>query len=261
MSVDEQVLEANLTVTEVSEPQQISVPVDLEFRPARYNDKPNVENQIVLLVNLDAFPGMPVIKLRIVTREGAVCIGSEKAEKLEIKVQKDCLIPGSRVAKVVIPYWGTAWGAKATIEAKAKRTGGKSALATCKIDFREQKGPDQYEDLIYDAIERPILGEAAGKYIYVNSKPPVHRKLFGESQETFERALDEDSIAQMRVASIVSDAVVYAVASKKYMKGGEKGLTIDDQDPITAVREFVEAKRCELDSKIVRAFLKESAGQ
>jgi hypothetical protein len=63
----------------------------------------------------------------------------------------------------------------------------------------------------------------------------------------------------MRVASIVSDAVVYAVASKKYMKGGEKGLTIDPQDPITGVREFVEAKRSKLDSKIVRAFVKESA--
>ena len=89
---------------------------------------------------------------------------------------------------------------------------------------------------------------------------PVHRSLFGDSQETFERALEVDPIAQMRMASIVTDAVVYDVASKKYHKGGEKGLTIGNE-PITEVREFVEAKRYELDSKIVRAFLKESTTQ
>jgi hypothetical protein len=189
MSVDGEVLEATLTVTEVAEPQQIPVPVDLEFRPARYNGKPNLENQLVLLVNLDAFPGMPSVKLRIVTKEGAVTIGSDRSEKFEIKVQRAWLIPGTNVAKVVIPYWGTAWAAKATIEAKAKRTDGKVALAMCKVDFREQKGPDQYEDIVYEAIERPVLGEAAGKYVYVNSKPPLHQTLFGDSQDTFDRAL------------------------------------------------------------------------
>lgn len=260
MSVEEQVLEATLAVTEVTEPQQIPVPLDLEFRPARYNGKPSVENQLVLLVNLDAFPGMPNVKLRIVTREGAVSIGSDRSEKLEIKAQKAWLMPGVNVAKVVVPYWGTAWGARATIEAKAKRTDGKLALATCKVDFREQPGPDQYEDFEYLSIGRPILGEAAGKYIYVNSDPPLHRKLFGDSKETFERALESEPVAQMRVAAIVTDAVVYAVASKKYQKGGEKGLPIGNE-PITDVRAFVEAKRYELDSKIVRAFLKESTSQ
>jgi len=257
MSVEEQVLEATLEVTEVVEPHQIPVPVDLEFRPARYNGKPNVENQLVLLVNLDAFPGMPTIKIRIVDREGAVTIGTDRCEKLEIKTQKDWLVPGSTIAKVVIPYWATAWGAKAEIEAKAKRADGRLAFARCKVGFREQTGLNQYEDFYYEPLDRPVLGEAAQKYIYVNSKPPVHRSLFGDSQETFERALEVDPIAQMRMASIVTDAVVYDVASKKYHKGGEKGLTIGNE-PITEVREFVEAKRYELDSKIVRAFLKES---
>ncbi len=110
MSVDEKVLEATMIVTEVVEPQQIPVPADLEFRPERYNGKPNIENQLVLLVNLDAFPGMPTIKLRIMTREGAVSIGDERSEKLEIKVRKEWLVSGSNVVKVAIPYWGTAWG-------------------------------------------------------------------------------------------------------------------------------------------------------
>ena len=213
-----------------------------------------------MFVNLDAFPGMPTIKIRIVGREGAVTIGTERCEKLEIKTQKDWVVPGSNIAKVVIPYWATAWGAKAEIEAKAKRTDGRIAFARCKLGFREQTGLNQYEDLLYEPLDRPVLGEAAQKYIYVNSRPPVHRSLFGDSQETFERALEVDPIAQMRMASIVTDAVVYDVASKKYHKGGEKGLTIGNE-PITEVREFVEAKRYELDSKIVRAFLKESTTQ
>jgi hypothetical protein len=234
------------------------VPADLEFRPSRYNGKPNVENHLVLLVNLDAFPGLPLVKLRITSSEGAVTIGVDRSQKLEIKTQRDWLIPGSNVAKVVLPYWSTGWGARASIEAKAKKTDGKLALAICKIEFREQQGPNQYEDFSYEPIDRPVLGEAAGKYIYVNSRPSLHRTLFGNSQDTFDKSLEQSPIAQMRVASIVSDAVVYAVASTKYMKGGEKGLTIDEGDPITAVREFVEAKRYELDSKLVRVFLRGS---
>ncbi len=236
------------------------MPTDIEFRPARYNGKPNVENQLVLLVNLDAFPGLPTVKLRIATKEGAVSIGTDRSEKVEIKVQKDWLMPESNVAKLVLPYWATGWGAKAEIEAKAKRTDGKLAFARCKVDFRQQQGPNQYDDFEYMSIGRKILGEAAGKYIYVNSDPPLHRKLFGDSKETFDRALESDPVAQMRIAAIVTDAVVYAVASKKYQKGGEKGLPIGNE-PITDVRAFVEAKRYELDSKIVRAFLKENLSQ
>lgn len=257
MDKNEEVISATLTVADVTEPPQIAVPADLEFRPARCNGKPNVENQLVLLVNLDAFPGFPVVKFRLVSREGAVTIGPDRAERLEIKVLRDWIMAGTSIAKVVIAYWAAGWGARAVVEAKAKRTDSHWASAECKLDFREHRGPDQYEDIVYDAIERPILGEAAGKYIYVNSKPALHRKLFGDTQETFNQALEAASVAQMRVASIVSDAVVYAVASTKYMKGGEKGLTIDTNDPITGVREFVEAKRYELDSKIVRAFLTE----
>jgi hypothetical protein len=258
--VEGQDLSAILQVTEVAEPPQIAVPTDIEFRPARYNGKPNIENQLVLLANLDAFVGMPTIKIRIVDREGAVTIGIERSERLEIKTQKDWVVPGTRIAKVIVPYWATAWGAKAEIEAKAKRADGTLAFARCKVGFREQPGLSQYEDIWYEPLDRPVLGEAAQRYIYVNSKPPLHRNIFGDSQETFERALEVDSIAQMRVASIVTDAVVYDVASKKYHKGGEKGLTIGNE-PITEVRAFVEEKRYKLDSKIVRAFLKESATQ
>jgi hypothetical protein len=260
MGVGEEVLETTLEVTDVVEPQQTLPPEDLEFRPARYNGKPNVENQLVLLVNLSAFTGLPAVKFRIVTKEGAVGIGAERSEKIEVKVQKDWVMPGESVAKAVIPYFGTAWGAKAEIEAKAKRADGKHAFAKCKVRFREQQGPDQYENIYYDALDRPILGEVAGRNIHVNSEAPLHRRLFGDSQESFDEALEADPIAQMRVAAIVSDAVVYAVASTKYHTGGEKGLDLGP-DPVTGLRAFVEAKRYELEPKMVRAFLKESPGQ
>jgi len=234
------------------------VPADLEFRPSRYPCKPSVENQLVLLVNLDAFPGMPGVRLSIVSEEGAVGIGPSRTDKYEIKVQSGWRMPGWNVAKVVVPCWGSAWGAKAVISAKAKRTDGGVARAQCKVDFREERGRDQYQDIQYEELERQTLGEAAGRYIYVNSRPPLHRKLFGDSQETFDKALEENPIAQGRVASIVTDAVVYAVATTKFMKGGEKGLSIGSVDPITDVRRFVDEKRYDLDSKIVRAFLRET---
>ena len=213
-----------------------------------------------MLVNLDAFPGLPNVKIRIVDKEGAVSIGSEGSEKFEIKVEKAWLLPGSKVAKVVVPYWGTAWGANAHIEAKAKRTDGKIALAKCKVVFREQEGPNVYEHFEYMSIGRPILGEAAGKYIYINSDPPLHRRLFGDTRESFDSALETDPAAQMRVASIVTDAVIYSVAEKKSHMGGDKGFTIGTE-PVSDVRAFIEAKRFDLDLKIVRHFLKESASQ
>ncbi|HZT29206.1 MAG TPA: hypothetical protein VFA33_04945 [Bryobacteraceae bacterium] len=259
MSTAEEVLEAVLEVTDVIEPQQTLPPDDLEFRPARYNGKPNVENQLVLLVNLSAFTGLPNIKFQIINREGAVSIGTVKTEKLEIKVERTWLMPGGNVAKVVVPYWGTAWGARAEIEAKAKRADGQHAIARCKVRFREERGPDYYENIWYDSLDRKVLGEVAGRNIHVNSNPQLHRQLFGDSQETFDQALEKNEIAQRRVATIISDAVVYAVASTKYQAGGEKGLDLGP-DPITGLRTFVEEKRYELEPKMVRAFVREGAG-
>ena len=247
-----------MEVVDVVEPQETLPPEDLEFRPARYNGKPNVENELVLLVNLSAFPGFPSVKFRIVSKEGAVSIGTERRDNLEIKVEKSSLMPGGSVAKVVVPYWGTAWGARAEIEAKAKRADGKHVFARCKVGFREARGPDQYENIYYELLGRRILGEVAGKNIHVNSEPPLHRQIFGDSQETFDRALEENTIAQMRVAAVVSDAVVYSVASTKYHAGGKKGLDLGS-DPVTGLRAFVEAKRYELEPKMVRAFVKEGA--
>ena len=260
MNVAEEMLEATLEVTGVVEPQKTLPPEDLEFRPARYNGKPNVENQLVLLVNPSAFTGLPIVKFRILTKVGAVSIGTERSEKIEIKVQKDWMLPGGDVAKVVVPYFGTAWGAGAEIEARAKTADGKPAFAICKVGFREQQGPDQYENIYYEALGQPSMGQVAGKNIHVNSEPPLHRRLFGDSQDSFDEALEQNPIAQMRVAAIVSDAVVYSVASTKYQTGGEKGLDLDP-DPITALRAFVEEKRYLLEPKMVRAFLKESPGE
>lgn len=256
-SAKEEVLSEALEVT-VIESQESVPPADIEFRPAHYYGRPSAENHLVLLVNLDAFPGMPLVKFRIASREGAVFLGADRLERVEVKVERDQVIKGSRIAKILLPYWATAWGAKATIEAKAKRGDGRYALATCKADFREHSGKNQYDDIVYEPLDRPVLGEAALQFIYVNSKPPLHRILFGETQESFDRALEANPVGQMRVASIVTDAVVYDVASKKYRKGGEKGLTIGSE-PISDVRSFVEAKRYELDSKIARAFLKDIA--
>jgi hypothetical protein len=167
------------------------------------------------------------------------------------------VIQGHNVAKVVIPCWGTAWGSRAKIEAKAKQKDGRISTATCKIDFREPAGQGQFEEFLYEPLGRPILGEAAGKFIYVNSDPPLHQKIFGSTQTSFEKALEDDRAAQMRVAAIVIDAVVFTVASKKYAKGGEKGLHLGE-DPVTGLREFVEEKRYELDGKVVRAFVREA---
>jgi hypothetical protein len=255
-SAKEEVLSEALEVTDVIEAQESVPPVDIEFRPAHYYGRPSVENHFVLLVNLDAFPGMPLVRFRIAAREGAVSLGAGRLERVEVKVEREHVIKGSRIAKILLPYWATAWGAKVTVEAKAKRADGRYALATCKADFREQSGKNQYDDIVYEPLDRLVLGEAALQFIYVNSKPPLHRILFGETQESFDKALEENPIGQMRVASIVTDAVVYDVASKKYRKGGEKGLTIGSE-PISDVRSFVEAKRYELDSKIARAFLKD----
>jgi len=258
MSVKEEVISETLEVVGVSEAEEISPPTDIEFRPAHYNGRPNAENHAVSLVNLDAFPGMPSVRFRVGVHEGAVSLGMDRVEGLDIKVHRDSVMKGTRLARIVLPYWATAWGAKATIEARAKRSDGKTAFATCKVDFREQSGGKQYEDILYEPLDRPVLGEAAPRYIYVNSRPSFHRELFGNTQESFDKALEENPIGQMRVASIVTDAVVYDVASKKYHKGGDKGLTIGNE-PISEVRAFVEAKRYELDSKIAKAFIKDVA--
>ena len=260
IGVDEKALKANLKVKNVTEPPLFVVPPDIEFRPARCSGKPHAENQLVLLVNLDAFPGFPSVKFRIVDQEGAVTIGLTRSDRVEIKADRGSLIQGHNVAKITVLYWGTAWGARAKVEAKAKRKDGVIAIATCRVDFREPSGQDQFKEFFYEPLGRSILGEAAGEFIYVNSDPPFHQKVFGTTQASFEKALEDDSVAQMRVAAIVTDAVVFAVASKKYAIGGEKGLHLGD-DPVTGVREFIEGKRYELDAMLVRAFVKRVVGE
>src|SRR6266508_1956618 len=78
ISSKEDVISEILEVVEVAEAQEIAPPTDIEFRPAHYNGRPSVENHVVLFVNLDAFPGMPVVRFRVGVHEGAVSLGADR---------------------------------------------------------------------------------------------------------------------------------------------------------------------------------------
>jgi hypothetical protein len=186
---------------------------------------------------------------------GRVTLG-EQAEKIEIKVASGQVIAGHHVARLVVPFSATGWGQSAVLRARAKRGDGKIAEAKCRLKFERTQGDQKFNDFLYEDLERPSLGEVAGDKLYVNSGYPLHRQIFGDTEEDFHRSLEADPKAQIRAVSVLVETAVFHAATTKHQAGGKKGLHINPDDPIGSLRPYIDESRMKLEPKIYQALVK-----
>lgn len=229
------------------------VPEHIEFTASLFSGKPNRENKATLLVNLDAFPGKPEVTFWLEDVVGSVKLSGGK--RLQVKVSGADIISGSRVARLTVTYKGNAWGQRAVLFAKAKKTDGSEARAKCRLKFDIPEDSNKFSDIRYHDLERNVLGDVAENILYVNSGYSLHKQIFGETEEQFYQSLENDVAAQIRAATILVEAVIYNAASTKWLAGGKKGLDVRQNDPVGSVREYVEGSRTKLEGKIYRSLV------
>jgi hypothetical protein len=257
LSLDKQGREirAELRILGVDDPPVFEAPEDIAFTTPRYTGDPNrSRNNASLLVNLATFSGLPTVTFWLDELEGNIKIGGDQ-QRLTIKVSPENMIAGHGIARLVVPFSGTGWGQNAILRAQAKRADGKLADAKCRLKF-ERKGDDKFSDFIYEDLERPVLGDVAGDKLYVNSGYPLHRQIFGDTEEDFHRNLEQDPRAQTRAVSVLVETAVFHTATIKHQAGGKKGLHIDPDDPIGSLRPYLDESKMKLEPKIYQVLVK-----
>jgi hypothetical protein len=246
---------AELRILDVEEPPVFVPPDDIAFTALRYSGDPNrAKNNATLLVNLARFSGMPAISFWLEDAVGNVTLADEQ-KRIELKVDSSQVIAGHKIARVVVPFSGTGWGQNAVLRARTKCSDGKIAEAKTKLRF-ERQGDDKFSDFIYEDLERDVLGDVAGDKLYVNSGYPLHREIFGQTQEDFHQRLESDSRAQTRAVSVLVETAVYHTATTRHQAGGKKGLQIDPDDPIGSLRPYLDESKMKLEPKIYEALVK-----
>ena len=101
-----------------------------------------------------------------------------------------------------------------------------------------------------------VLGDVAGDKIYINSGYPLHRQIFGDTQDDFQQSLESDPRAQIRAVSVLVETAVFHTATTKYLAGGKKGLDINQDDPIGSLRPFLDESKMKLEPKLYQALVR-----
>jgi hypothetical protein len=249
---DGRAVQSTLKVLGVDDPPIIQPPEDIEFSASHFSGYPNRLNTAILIVNLNAFTGLPELTFMLEEKLGSVGLGDEALKRLQIKVTRD-LVSENNLARVPVSFKGTGWGQRALLSAKAKRKDGKVAYAKCRLRFERPKGKDKFSDFVYDDLRRNVLGDVAENIIYINAGYSPHREIFGITLEDFNRNMESNPIAQMRAAFVLVETVVHHAASTNYGEGGNKGWQIEPTDPVTSFRTYLDERRMKLEPSVLKA--------
>lgn len=250
---------ATLEVLGVDDPPLFQPPEDIAFAAHRYSGDPNKSNKAILLVNLAKFSGLPEITFWLEESVGNISLGPG-TDRLQIKVKPEDRSSTQNIARVAIPFRASGWGQRATLCAKAKMSDGKLAHAKCKLKFEHQPGNEKFSNFHYEDLGRPVMGDVAHDKLYINSGYALHRQIFGDTEDDFNKRLEIDPIAQVRAATVLVETAVYHAATVKHQSGGAKGLHIDPDDPIGSLRPYVEESRMKLEPRVFKALAPEAAG-
>ena len=247
---------ACVAISGVEDPPVTYIPESIEFGSHRYVGDPNRDNKAILLVNMAVFAGKPEISFKLEKIRGAITFKDGTAE-LQVRVRDEDLVEDGKLARIVVTYRGTGWGQSAELRASGTLRDGTKCIAECKIAIVQQKETDKFGKIWYEDMRTPSLGDVVSDALYVNAGLPLHREIFGDTQEDFDEQLESNPVAQMRAATVLAEIVVYHTAQSLYKSGGKKGLHLDT-DPITSLRRYLDGSRRDLERQIVRKLAPEA---
>lgn len=248
---NEGTLESKLQVEDVTTAPQIEPPLEMEFRPNESKGQPNKRNHAGLYVNLQAVPLGRKIDVSIVKSQGGILLfdlSGKKCQQLGIKLEPGHQIGKTNVARVPVPWCGSAWGQFARIIAETKTPAGKVATATCGLVIDQPEEGGLIKDVRYRDLGNQKSSDLVDGVIYINSSHSLNRSVFGATQEDYKKRVETDRTAQFRQCGIIVEQGVYRLAEELYIKDK---LRILPTAPVTSIREFVDAKTHQFAPKLL----------
>lgn len=206
-TADPPLLEAKLDVEDVLTEPEVVTPEKMEFRPALSLGRPGRRNNLLLYLNTGVIPLGHWIRVRLLNRVGHVLLIDDKGaecDQVDTKLGQTHQLPGQSVARVLIPWSGTAWNQHAAIEATVK-IGPDTILARAKIRLDEPELHDGgfFKQVKYTELDGKVPSQYAAGTISVNTKDSLNREVFGEDKSDFDKSLLGSPVAQQRLASLL----------------------------------------------------------
>ncbi|HEV2350716.1 MAG TPA: hypothetical protein VG028_12815 [Terriglobia bacterium] len=206
-TTDPPLLEAKLIVEDVLTEPEVAAPEKMEFRPTISLGRPGRRNNLVLYANTSVIALGHWIRVRVVNSVGDVFLidgTNARCDQLDAKLMPSHQVPGQNVARLLIPWCGTAWNQRAEIEATVK-VGPDVVFAKAKIRLDEPDANDGgfFKDVKYTELDGDVPSQYAAGTITVNTRDSLNREVFGKDQPDFEESLLHSPVAQQRLASLL----------------------------------------------------------
>jgi len=252
-------LTANIEIIDVKGYPVVDPPEEMEFRPNKSVGSPNKRSSIMLYINLEEIPEGRQLRFNLSDARGSLALldGEKKTDNLKISISKAHIIESGSIAKIPIYFIGTGKGQHANIHASATLKDGKLVYATGKIEIGEvqSEGDGFFERAEYVELDQKVAGTVSERTIYINSKHPVNKRIFGKSKKNFDEKVMDDMDAQLRYAELLLDIVVFYTAQIKESKGGEQGFVLRPNMYVQDIQGLVDRNKYELAPKVYKAIV------
>lgn len=176
-----------------------------------------------------------------------------KTNSLTMSLQKEHILPDTKVGQISIPWQGTGWGQSASLLAMTKKPDGSIARAEGRIVLEE---PEETGGLIRDVRYRDLENDKCSDFvdgiIYINSRHYLNKVVFGVSQADYYQRINDNPTAMYRFASLVLEQAVYKLAEETHSQGG---LVLSTDAPVTSLREFIDTRTQKFAPRIVKTFV------
>ncbi len=258
-------LSAELNVRPVAQPREVVPPEDgMEFRPPFSSSRPHRPGSAYLYIDTKRIPAGTEVHLSLDAKHSSgirlISLSEHETVSYVVRLSHGHSIPGTDVARLPVRFIGTAKGQSGRVEAKAKsKTFGKF-MSEAEIRIREpdpNENEGRFKRPEYEALDRHSVAEldTMDGIIYVNSRHPLNRTVFGPDKASWKQKLDEDRVAQARLADICLEVALFHVMAEKSQRGGAQGLQLDEHDPIGSVRNQIEEWRFKYGPRVYEAIV------
>src|SRR5262249_30258711 len=150
--------------------------------------QPNKKHHAVLYANLVEIPLGRRIEVSIVKSQGAISLldaNGKKQGSVTVQLEKSHQIPDSTVARIPVPWSGTAWGQFARIMAETKTPAGKVVTAVASLTLDQSDEAGLIKDIKYRPLGNQKCSDLVDGVIYINSDHTLNRAAFGATQEDY----------------------------------------------------------------------------
>lgn len=253
-----EILDATLSIDKVLEEPTVEAPESMEFRPMVSMGRPGRRNNLVLFINTDVVTIGHYIRVRLTKTAGSVHLldaRDEKCDVVDIKLGIQHQLPEQSVARILIPWRGTAWNQHGNVEASTKIGGPTPLIATAKIKLSEPDDLDGgfFREAKYTELDDNVPSLYAAGTITVNSRDPLNHDVFGVNQETFDQTVASDSIAQQRLAGLLLDEVAFRALEQLKI---DNQLHLPQNKEVTSIHRQLDTYKFDLARSVFRVLVK-----